>query len=146
MLIDERVELGGLALIRQPIQRDCRSQCRFLHLLCELSAWVSVKARLEATFSFEILLDCILLDFDVLHDSLEALDGIVQAGDDARWRKLCESEKQHQAERLDIVVIGQRVQDTLDESREIDLVEAWAELYDQYTGREWFGGRTIVYL
>jgi hypothetical protein len=89
--------------------------------------------EIEATFSFEILLDCVLLDFDVLHDSLEALDGIVQAGDDARWRKLCESEKQHQAERLDIVVIDQRVQNTLDECREIDPVEACAELSGQYT-------------
>jgi hypothetical protein len=103
-------------------------------------------ARSKATFSFEILLDCVLLDFNILHDSLEALDGIVQAGDDARWRKLCESEKQHQAERLDIVVVGQRVQNTLDECREIDLVEAGAELSGQYTVREWLGARTIVYL
>ena len=80
------------------------------------------------TFPLQVLLDCIVLDFDVFHDSLEALDGIIQSGNDTRGRKLTQTEKQHEGERLDIVMVFERFEDSLDECGQVDLGKACAEL------------------
>ena len=94
--------------------------------------WLPVgQVAVELTLSFQVLLDGIILDFHILHDRPETLDGIVQSGNDTRRSKLTEPEKQHQAEGFDIVVILQRLEDALDECREVDFGEACAELKDQ---------------
>lgn len=86
----------------------------------------------ELTLSLQVLLDGIILDLYILHDRPETLDGIVQPGDDTRRSKLTESEKQHQSEGFNIVVVFERFEDSLDECGEVDFGEACAELKDQY--------------
>lgn len=45
---------------------------------------------------------------------------------------MTESEKQHQSEGFDIVVVLERLEDSLDECREVDFGETCAELEGQY--------------
>lgn len=45
---------------------------------------------------------------------------------------MTESEKQHQSEGFNIIVVLERLENALDECREVDFGEACAELKDQY--------------
>jgi hypothetical protein len=81
-------------------------------LYCQLTHGI---ATAEHTLPLQVLLDCIVLDLDVFHDSPETLDGIIQSGYNARGSKLTESEQQHQSEGLDIVMVLESIEDSLDE-------------------------------
>jgi hypothetical protein len=101
----------------------------------------------KLTLSFQVLLDGIILDFHVLHNSPETLDCVVQPGNDTRRSKLTESEEQHQSKRFDVVVVFERFEHSLDKCGKVNPREACTELNGQYVllARA-VEGITMVYL
>lgn len=82
----------------------------------------------QLTLPLEILLDGILLDLHILHNVGKAGYGVVQSRDDTCRRKLAQSKKQHETDRLDLVMVLQGEEDPLEEQREVDFAETGAEL------------------
>lgn len=88
----------------------------------------SVSRPVKPTLSLEVVLDRVLLDLDILHDGVQAVDSIVQPRDHTCRSKLTEAEQQHETERLDFVVVLQCCKDTLEKNGQVNLAETCSEL------------------
>lgn len=116
----ECVESWRLGSGAHAVERDSSTKCRTLHFLYR-SAFGLVLRR---TFTLEILLDCVLFNFEILHDRLERLGNFVQPRNDMGWCELSQTEKEHETQDFDLIHIRKSGEDTFCKGGKVELAEA----------------------